>query len=396
MKIRRIISPDMRRAMAKLKEDLGPDAVILSTKKVPAGMEIVGAIDFDERDISAALNKLEQQADEKGDVQGSGVATHEDTFLGSGSREISAMREEIGQLRELMESQIAIIGWRKWSRKSPYRARLLRKMAALGIGSDLSNEILSRLAAEEDNDQLWPRALRILRDSIPIGADDVLRQGGVIALVGATGVGKTTTVAKLAARFAARHGNRDVALVSTDSYRIGAHDHLMAYGRILEVPVLIAGNKHELRDVLHGTRHKKLVLIDTAGMSQRDMRLAEQLATLKSEGERVTNYLVMSANTQTQGLNDIARAFNAARLNGCIITKEDEAVSLGGVLTVVARHSLPVVYVADGQRVPEDIHPARPDQLIRRAVTLASLEENHVDEESIAIRFNALGESARI
>lgn len=218
----------------------------------------------------------------------------------------------------------------------------------------------------------------------------------MIALVGATGVGKTTTVAKLAARFAARHGNRDVALVSTDSYRIGAHDHLMAYGRILEVPVLIAGNKHGLRDVLLSTRHKKLVLIDTAGMSQNDMRLAEQLATLRGEGERVRNYLVMSANTQTPGLNDIARAFNAAQLKGCIITKEDEAVSLGGVLTVIARHSLPVIYVADGQRVPEDIHPARPDQLIRRAVTLASLEENHVDEESIAIRFNALGASARI
>lgn len=389
MKMRRIVSPDMRKAMAKIREELGPDAVILSSKKVSEGMEVVAAIDYDEQDTSTALELQNVPLLQQGENQALQTPAPRQT------QEITAMRDDIDQLRTLMENQIAMIGWGEMSAKSPYRAKLLKRLAAIGLGKDLSEQIINELVAYGDSKDLWPKALHLLGNKIPVTDDDILNNGGVISLVGATGVGKTTTVAKLASRFAMRHGSRNVALVTTDNYRICAHDHLMAYGRILQAPVLVASNKDELHDIIRGTQHKKLVIIDTAGMSHRDVRLTEQLATLKSEGDRVKNYLVLSANTQTQGLNDIVRAFSQVPLEGCIVTKQDEAGSLGGVLTTIARHQIPVAYVADGQRVPEDIHPARADRLIRKAVEITDEDACRPDDESMAIQFGGMATALR-
>jgi flagellar biosynthesis protein FlhF len=192
----------------------------------------------------------------------------------------------------------------------------------------------------------------------------------VVALLGPTGVGKTTTVAKLAARFCVRHGARRVALVTTDHYRIGAHEQLRAYAKLLDVPLRVAASAEELRAVLQDLSDRQLVLIDTAGMSQRDLRLSEQFALIRAGQHAIKCYLVLAATTQAAGIAEILRAYAPLEPTACIITKVDEAVSLGGILSRLVQQRLPVAYLSDGQRVPEDLYAARAHQLVSRCVAL--------------------------
>ncbi len=245
----------------------------------------------------------------------------------------------------------------------------MHRMIELGLSQSLSREIATIASGVDDPDHAWRLGLSDLAGRIEVTGDDIIDNGGVVALVGPTGVGKTTTVAKLAARFALRHGRRHVALVTTDSYRIGAHEQLRTYGRLLGIPVHIAATKDELRATLSELSDRKLVLIDTAGMSQRDLRLSSQISTLEGF-KSVRSYLVLSATTQGVALDQAVRAFRKITLAGCILTKLDEAATIGGALSVAIRHQLPVAYIGDGQRVPEDMHPARAHNLVNRGVAM--------------------------
>ncbi|MFW6191077.1 MAG: AAA family ATPase, partial [Thiohalospira sp.] len=204
---------------------------------------------------------------------------------------------------------------------------------------------------------------------------DVMAQGGVVALVGPTGVGKTTSVAKIAARYAMRHGYDQVALVTTDSYRIAAHEQLRTYARILGVPVRVANDADELRTTLDNLADRSLVLIDTAGMSQRDRRLAEQFHTLVTGAPTVQTYAVLAANTQPGGLEETVHAFRGAELDGCVLTKIDESTGLGPALSTIIDQSLPLAFLSDGQRVPEDLHDGGPALLANRLTEIAALPE---------------------
>jgi flagellar biosynthesis protein FlhF len=223
-----------------------------------------------------------------------------------------------------------------------------------------------------------------------VDTSDSLDQGGVVALVGATGVGKTTTIAKLAARYALRHGRERVALVTTDSYRIAAHEQLRTYGRILGIPVRIANSHAELSEALKLLSDKDLILIDTAGMSQRDVRLSEQFALLGEAAPNLKTFLVLSTTTHRSGLGEVVKAFGKVKLDGCILTKLDETTSLGGALSTAVEHKLPVAYVSDGQRVPEDIHIARAPNLIQRAVLVAQQTSQALEQESLNLAFSGM------
>lgn len=193
------------------------------------------------------------------------------------------------------------------------------------------------------------------------------------------GVGKTTTVAKLAARAAMEYGSDNVALVTTDTYRIGAHEQLSIYGRIMGCPVRVAKDSNELADVIYQLRNRRLILVDTAGMGQRDVRLSEQLDTLMQEsGETIHSYLVLPATAQRKVLQETIEHFRRIPLSGCIMTKLDECLSLGEFVSVVVQNALPVAYIANGQRVPEDIVIAQPKYMVAKANEL--LEKSTEDE----------------
>ena len=199
------------------------------------------------------------------------------------------------------------------------------------------------------------------------GEERLLEQGGIFALMGPTGVGKTTTTAKLAARFVVRHGAEKLALLTTDSYRIGGQEHLRIFGKILGVTVHAVRDGADLRLAIAELRNKHTILIDTVGMSQRDSGVAEQLAMFSQLGRPVKKLLLLNATSHGDTLNEVVQAYQGQGLDGCILTKLDEAASLGSVLDCAIRHRLTVHYLATGQRVPEDLHLASRNYLIHRA-----------------------------
>jgi flagellar biosynthesis protein FlhF len=394
MKIKRFFAPDVRQAMRKVKDELGEDAVILSNRRVNGGVEIISAIDYDESMLTqmpeAAVEiKLAQPAaaqPRRYEIQPEERAPQQDErikpqIVWSQEPTLVEMRSELQNMRGLLETQLANLTYKDQQSEHPLHYELQRRLARLGFGATLTGKLLKALPEEGGVEESWRRLLGKVAVNIPVTNDDILTQGGVVALVGATGVGKTTTVAKLAARYAMRYGSRSVALISTDNFRIGAHEQLKAYSRILDVPVRFADSAESLQAALDCFCDKRLVLIDTAGMSQRDLRLSKQFTVLKGERERIKPYLVLSATSRLSGLEEVMRGFGEINPHGCIITKIDESTSLGQTLDMVIQHKLPVAYISDGQRVPEDLQPARAHTLVSRSVALMQENSQLLDDE---------------
>jgi flagellar biosynthesis protein FlhF len=217
-----------------------------------------------------------------------------------------------------------------------------------------------------------------------------MESGGVVAMVGPTGVGKTTLIAKLAARWVMRHGPRDLALVSTDCIRIGAQEQIHTLGRLLGVPAYAIDGAADLAETLDQLGERGLVLIDSAGLSQRDPRLADELTTLANASDRLETSLVISAASQAGAIEEAIEKFAPAQPTTCNVTKLDEATSLGGTMSALIRAKLPLAYLSDGQQVPEDLSPARSHQLIARAVDLSKKAGAMADEDLLQRRFGGV------
>lgn len=278
-----------------------------------------------------------------------------------------AVMEEIRSLRKIVEQHLAGFAWGEAARSEPVKTEVLRQMLDTGFSPQLSRELIGDLPPEMDAIQAmaWVKgaADRCLRTVS--SENDIVDRGGVYALVGPTGVGKTTTTAKLAARCVLRHGPSKVALVTTDGYRIGAHEQLRIYGRILGVSVYLVKDALELRQTLVELQHKHMVLVDTMGMSQKDKLVPEMTDMLA--GCDVQRLLLLSSTSRGDTLDDVVRAYSGSNLSGCILTKIDEAASLATPLDVIMRHELPLYYVSNGQRVPEDLHLPNRGYLLHRA-----------------------------
>ncbi|SDK07259.1 flagellar biosynthesis protein FlhF [Ferrimonas sediminum] len=290
---------------------------------------------------------------------------------GSGQQELKAVREEMASIRQLLEHQVSNLMDQDLARREPVRAMLAEKLRDNGFHRSVADHFASMVPEHLSLHDALAQLPQLIAGELTQTSEETLSQGGVIALVGPTGVGKTTTVAKLAARFAARYGVDQVALITTDNYRIGAKEQLATYGKIMGCPVRSASNVKELENVLYQLRSRRLILIDTAGMGQRDMRLVEQLDNLVAATRLpIRPYLVLSSTAQYRVLKETVEQFRRISLAGCIFTKLDEAHNIGEALSVLIQNSLPISYLTDGQRVPEDLRTAEPEYLARRAVVL--------------------------
>ena len=306
---------------------------------------------------------------------------------------IVAMQDELKSLRGLLMNQLSGLAWGQESRYHPMRARLLQRLLALGLSPAMGRDIAATCVETESFDQNWRMALAKLARSLPVAENDIVENGGVVALVGATGVGKTTTIAKLAARYTLQHGAQSVVLITTDNHRVAAHEQLRSYARILGVPMRVANDADGLQSILHGFSDKGLILIDTAGMGQHDMRLNSELAMLSQSrhvgGREIQIYLTLAANNQRRVLEQVAESFKTIPLSGAILTKVDETTSLGGALSVAIEQALPMTYFCDGQQVPEDIHKARPHSLVSRGVAIlqqVAAATNRDEADSLAVQ----------
>lgn len=282
------------------------------------------------------------------------------------------LAREVRMLRALVEGQLAGLAWGDVSRRDPHRAEVMKRLLASGFSPALTRQFLDRMPPDENLEKClkWVRGALAHNLKVAPAGEDLVERGGVYALVGPTGVGKTTTIAKLAARAVLKHGADKVAMITTDSYRIGAQDQLRIYGRILGTPVFAARDENDLALTLLDHADKHLILIDTMGMSQRDKRVAEQIDMLCGAELSVKRLLLLGAPAQGITLEEVVRAFGGPGLDGCILTKIDEALSYGPVLDAAIRHQMRIHYVTNGQRVPEDLHMANALYLIDRAFRL--------------------------
>lgn len=420
MNVRKFVAATAREALRKVKETLGPDAIILSNRGVPGGVEIMAVAARDmamivpspERqemphveDYSVRLSAAGQQqtaaklppraaplvppapmaASHPPPAQAQArpalpplsprpaprveMSRQTPPAVAQAPAEVvpAAVMDEIRALRKLVEQHMAGFAWGESSRTEPVKTEVLRQLLDVGFSPRLANDLLIGLPREMPASQAlaWVRGAADRALLSIDAAHDIVDRGGVYALVGPTGVGKTTTTAKLAARCVLRHGASKVALVTTDAYRIGAHEQLRIYGRILGVSVHLARDADDLRQTLLELQHKHMVLVDTMGMSQRDQLVGEQVAMFGQSG--VQRLLLLSATGRGDTLDDVVRAYAGADLAGCILTKIDEAASLATSLDVIMRHGLRLHYVSNGQRVPEDLHLPNRTYLLHRA-----------------------------
>lgn len=428
--VKKFHAPTTREALRMVRDALGANAIILSNRQVEGGVEIIAVADLDMDLLSGQAEPAvvshrhgapaPQPAEERPAVTPltEYLAQREASVIRSartGPREKTAsplaaaperapppqpptqataqppepssatedLAREVRALRNLVEGQLAGFAWGEIAGRDPVRAEVMKRLLAAGFSTALSRQLLDNLPRGTDVERAmkWLKSVIAHNVGTPQEGEDILERGGVYALVGPTGVGKTTTVAKLAARAVLKHGAGKVALVTTDTYRIGAQDQLRIYGRILGTPVFAVQDDNDLELTLSDLARKHLVLVDTVGMSQRDKRVAEQIALLCGESRGIKRLLLLGAPAQGMTLEEVVRAYSGPGLIGCILTKIDEALSFGPCLDVVIRHQLQVHYVTNGQRVPEDLHPANALYLADRAFRLAQAESPYTPME---------------
>lgn len=505
MKIKRFVAPDMRTVLRRVREEQGPDAVILSNRSIEGGVEVVTATDYDEQLAQDALKSLLPQkpttaldaaretdpalprrfaealrsnasSEAARPSAGSAVAVHPSAttasppeaatiatalvepasassrradfsaFLSEAKERLARatapapmpaatpgpslapakpatpaaaaptvaaaapraplpppparpqtvriapwdedpslaeVRAELVAMRGMMEREMLRMNDERL-RSSPGRAAALDALTGYGCEESLAREVVAKIPADADPGRARGLMLGQLARLLPIVDLDPLRRPGVVALVGPTGAGKTTTVAKLAARHAAEHGAREVALITTDLRRPGGREQLHAYGREFGLSVVEAGTEEALHAALHRLRDYPLVLIDTAGHGARDRAMVGQLNWLRHAG-KVRTMLVMPANAHNADLDEVVRRFGFIAPEAAILTKLDETGRLGAALSVLVRHRLPLAWTTDGQSVPEDIDGADASHLVlkleelRRAGDRPSVTVEDVD-----------------
>ncbi|MEG0860289.1 MAG: flagellar biosynthesis protein FlhF [Pseudomonas sp.] len=424
MQVKRFFAADMRQAMKLVRDELGAEAAIIGNRRIAGGVELTAALDYKLSALAPRVPNVELE-DELRKTQSRIVTAQAELSSRSesedGNRQLfaglpltaseplvephadepaapvavapapvdprlfDAMRSELNGLRELLEVQLGSLAWGQLQGNQPQQANLWRRLQRIGLSGPLARELLDQISAIEEPRRAWRMLLAHLARRIDVPQVEPIEEGGVIAMVGPAGMGKTTTLAKLAARYVLKYGAQNLALVSMDSFRIGAQEQLKTLGRILNVSVTHVDPGQSLAQALEPLLRKRVVLIDTAGLQASDPALRMQLETLAGRGIASKNYLVLATTSQKQVLTAAYHSYKRCGLAGCILTKLDETACLGEVLSLAISHELPVAYLTDGPRIPDDLHLPRRHQLVSRAVSVQMQDEP--SEEAMADMF---------
>jgi flagellar biosynthesis protein FlhF len=425
MNIKRFFARNSREALSQVRLALGEEAVILSNRAVDGGTEILAAKeqDMDQMIIAqhtpakAAPTSLLSPSNQKqieiltrrhyaeapplpnpGEIEWEAftaaanympesrplekqqilapqiqAVTHSIPAI-----EMDSIRQEMQSMREMLQTQLSEMAWHNMQQRDPQKSTLLSQMISAGFSASLARFIAEKSPVAKTSADAMSWLQKILAHNINCmnNESQLLDQGGVFAMIGPTGVGKTTTTAKLAARYVMKHGAKNLALITTDAYRIGGHEQLRIYGKILGVMVHAVKDQADLKLALQELKGKHTILIDTVGVSQRDKMVAEQIAMLQGAGKHIKKLLCLNATSTGETLSDVTRAYRGQGLDGAIITKLDEAATIGGALDIVIREKLSLYYVANGQRVPEDLYLADKDKLLQHAFKLAAAKQD--------------------
>lgn len=429
MNIRRFFGKNAREALAQVKQALGDDAIIIANRSVNGGTEIMAMLETDvaaqagqspaessldqSRSLldfvnakdqprqmaaqatptatsanvqkpeepavneSAIMDMLKQHGEQQEQAYQVATQTLEEKMMG--------MMQEMRQMRSHFETQMSAMTWQHHLQHSPAKSKVLSTLLSASFSASLSRQIAEKMPNHIDVNKapMWAKEV-ISRNLHTLDDEDaLLDRGGIYALVGPTGVGKTTTTAKLAARYVMKHGTQSLGLITTDSYRIGGYEQLRIYGKILGVMVHAVKDEEDLKIALNELKNKHMILVDTVGVSQRDQAVTEQLSMLSRADSPIQKLLCLNATSTGDTLTDVMRSYKKHDMAGCIVTKLDEAAAIGNVLDVLIRERMRLFYTTSGQRVPEDIEVADKQALVERVLTphQASLPYQYLDEE---------------
>lgn len=484
MKVRRFTASSMQKALKTVRDEMGPDAVILSNHRVNGGVEIIVAQnyepvsakkttpiyqdeDFDDQDepqvakfpekqkdknpwpflneherhdveeqlkLQDQLEELKRQREKekaptsknkntpmnvntKTDLQqslqnikqqrkdpsyayqppetaaASAKVDHNELMKSQHNQQIlNDVRNELNDLKDLLVSnssstpiqQSHNFVWKKFSPANGLQAKLWQRLEQMGFDDWIIYQLLHKVQSHDDEKQAWQASLQDLAQHINISPSDRLKRGGVFALVGPTGAGKTTTIAKMAVRYTLEHEGAKVGLITMDNYRLAAHDQLRTLGQILGVPVQVADQDHPLNACIKELEQCDLVLIDTAGLTPEHPMLKYQLDQLAQLKTPVNTLLALPATSNSRVLRKVYHNYKAAKLCGCVLTKVDEASSLGDAITVLLECKLDLAYSTDGQRIPDDFDPANAKALVKEAVKMAQQEQHIAVQHNMA------------
>jgi len=387
VKMQRYLAPDMRQALVRVRAELGPSAVILGSRRVAEGVEVTAAIDFAVEDRWPPLGRAAPPPAPPPDVREAPAAEPAQLELPPERGDLGA---EVRRLRELLETQLAALAWNDFTRREPHRARVLEELTRLGIARDVALGIADQLPPDFDAAQSSRLPLALLARGIHAAASDPTVSPGTLALVGPNGAGKTTTLAKLATRWVLERGPRELTLVSADGDRLGSHEQLQALGRLLGAPTHVVDGPEALQRLLRRVAGRGLVLVDTPGIAPRSERVESELVPLLAPGSGIEVALVMSASAQAETLERALLHYQVLAPSNCVLTRLDEAASLGPALSMLLRSRLPVAWLCHGPRIPDDIERARPHQLVARAVKLAGKLATAPDADQLASHFRGL------
>jgi len=435
MKAKRFTAKNMQQALRMVSEELGPDAVILSNKRLGKGVEVIAALDYQEmadeqqqQEIDRQLT-LQQELEEAKQATGkirqepsvqkqpsldqSNVATtaalkealmgikegtiaqsaaldavmlSEEELHESISKKTSGMSSDQAEpfLNKVSDELKDLKNWlvsqqgNAWNPNRPLswqQAQIWQRCQDLGIDPSWADKLVSALPEDDNIEKGWAQCLKYIAEDLPLAENNMLQTGGCFAFVGPTGAGKSTTIGKLAAQYVINHGNEDIALITMDNYRIAAHDQLKAFARIMEVPLIVLEPNGDLSAILDQLSDKKFILIDTAGLAIQDSHFSVQLSMLKGAGNRVRTLLALPLTSQARCLQENYEHFKPVGIDGCIFTKLDECFSLGQAMSIASVTRLPIHMVTDGPHIPDDIHFPNAEKMVRLAEQMARMAQ---------------------
>lgn len=411
---RRFVQANAADALRQIKMELGPDAIVLSNREVEGGIEFIAigpeglssiasnndtgsaAVPPPASPIPSLVSKIALSRFRDDQLRAerllqSGPASpmpSSSAFTPAAppitldppkpverqpDPALNRLIAEMADVKMMLNSHLAGNQWGEVQRQSPSVAELTKRMLNSGLSPQLTSDLLQDIPGTTDLDTLTDMVQERLEGMIgTIDAFSVFDEGGVFAFIGPTGVGKTTTVAKIAARCVLRYGRKEVALLTTDTFRAGASEQLRVFAKILGLPIISLSDSEEMTDKLRELSNRRVLLIDTAGVSQRDRLMIEQSKLLRDGCKKLQRIIVMSATTSMATMHDVLQAHSKAITDipivAAIITKSDEAIQLGPAVDCLVRNELPLLFLANGQRVPEDLFPPNPRYLAHRAV----------------------------
>jgi len=390
MKMQKYTAPDMRSALRKVRSEHGPDALILWTRRTAGVVELTVATDPE----AVANAEILTQATRAAGADTVAIRVRSvsrpvavpPAIIPPAVAGSAAIDSELKSLRHLLETQLAALAWNDLTRRAPVKAALMREFASLGVDRELGAELLESVTSDDELDRARQQALAAFGDRVMTIDDRWTTQGGVLSLVGSPGSGKSSAMAGIAARWVLRNGPNGAVLVSAGDPRFGAFEQLARLGRLLGIPTYQVEEIEALPALLARLGEHRVVLVDTGAIGSRSDDLGAEernFAALRSIGSIAA---VLPATLQATAARQIALRYARSGVTACIATRLDEAASLGGLLSAVICAGLPLAYVTDGTRLPDDLRPARSDELIALAVALQERNGNTADEDLLVSR----------